>query len=227
MVGRTIVGIHKETSMITPITEVVLTGLKCNCICHDCKGALEAVLNTRRRKHFRHSNKNNCNPSPETELHLLAKKIILDNTELYIAGIGMRAYTDPVTEVWCNDLVPDATVIFDGFPLYIEIVVTNPISNAKFLKYRESHSPVLVINLAEEDRMIDYAALEQMVIREESNRYILSYPKRPASLTHEPIYSKVKQCVLAGLAIALGIFLVKNRLKKRKYRRRLLILFWG
>lgn len=219
MKGQVIVGVHRQTELIMPIDMVILTGLKCDCICFDCKGVLEAVLNTSRKKHFRHSNRGNCNPTPETELHLLAKKIILDHEQLFIPGKGMVVYTDPKTEVWCNNLVPDATVYVEGVPLYIEIVVTNPISTEKYLKYKADRSSVLVINLSKEDKELDYGALVELVIHQHTNRYMLSYAERPVKKIEDDNFSWLPWGLLAGLAIWLFKTSSTKKPRYRKYRK--------
>lgn len=219
MRGQIIVGIQRQTEEIIPIGTVRLTGLKCDCICYECKGTLEAVLNTTRRKHFRHSNRANCNPTPETELHLLAKKIILDHNRINIADKGMVTYIDPVTEVWYNDVIPDATITIDGMPLYIEIVVTNPINSEKYLKYKSDLSPVLVITLSEVDRDLDYEALTELVLNDPANRYMLFYPDQMKMIkkVEDDKFSWWPWGVLAGLAIWL---LNRYRPKDYSIRRR-------
>ena len=217
MKGQIIVGVQRQTEEIIPIGMVRLTGLKCDCICYECKGALEAVLNTTRRKHFRHSNRGNCNPTPETELHLLAKKIILEHTLINIPNKGMTTYVDPVTEVWCKDVVPDATVIIDGLPFHIEIVVTNPINKEKYLKYKFDRLPVLVISLSEVNREMDYGTLTELVLNEPTNRYMLSYPDQLIKKVEDDKFSWWPWGVLAGLAIWL---LNRNIPKDRRTRRR-------
>ena len=177
MKKRTIVGIRKETNEIVPIGSVADgdVGLRCHCICHDCKGMLEAVINTKRTKHFRHYTKKNCNPTPETELHSLAKNIILNHTEMDIPGKGVVHYSSPVCEIWHNDLIPDATIQINGEPLYIEIVVTNPINPEKYQRYKFENAPVLVIDLKEQDRNLDYDQLKKLVLQESNKRRMLVY----------------------------------------------------
>jgi len=175
MNAQPIVGIDIETGEIVPIFKVTHTGLKCNCVCYSCNGRLEAVLNTVRRKHFRHSNKGNCNPMPETELHLLAKQIILDNSSIYVPYRGMLDYTNPVAEVGYNDLIPDATITIDGQPFYIEVVVTSPNDVLKYAKYRGDRARVMVIDLEEENRDLEYEALTDIVLKNSSNKSILDY----------------------------------------------------
>ena len=159
MKDQTIVAIHQETEKLMPIGQVRYTGLKCGCVCYDCGEALIAVLETQRQKHFRHYHKSNCNPTPESELHLMAKVIIEQNNRIHVPGKGMVYYTDPVIEVrWCEQF-PDATITVDGQQVHIEIVVTNPINAVKTARYKAQQATVLVLNLKEEDREIDFDTL--------------------------------------------------------------------
>jgi hypothetical protein len=176
MKGQPIVAIHRETGKLMPIGQVTHTGLKCGCVCYDCEEALTAVLNTPYQKHFRHRHNLNCNPTSESQLHLMAKVIIEQNNRIFLPGKGMVSYTDPVVEVRCRDLVPDVTIKVDGKPVYIEIVVTNPISPSKIQKYKSQQAKVLVIHLPEEDREMDYDTLTFVVLEEPDVRNLLSYP---------------------------------------------------
>ena len=53
-------------------------GLKCNCICPECKGKLSAKLGFKNQHHFAHSANSICDPkkATQTALHILAKEII-------------------------------------------------------------------------------------------------------------------------------------------------------
>jgi len=166
MKGEPIAAVHKESGEIVLISRVTQTGLNCGCVCFDCDDRLEAVLNTVRRKHFRHYSNANCNPSPESRLHLMAKAIIKANSQICMPGRGMVAYTDPVCEVRCDDLVPDATIWVEGQPVYIEIVVTNPVHLAKIASYQAKRARVLVIRLEDEDRAMDEEMLTYLVLED-------------------------------------------------------------
>jgi len=173
-----IVGIHKETRRITPIGAVEVTGKNCNCVCYECDESLVAVLNTTvTTQYFRHYNlASSCNPSPETQLHLLAKHIILNNSKINIPGRGWVEYTNPVAEWKREDqLVPDAVVDLGDTKMYIEIIVTNQINSVKYEKYKLGNSLVLEIDLREEDREIDYESLQDIVIKELSQKRLLNY----------------------------------------------------
>ena len=204
MKGNPIAAILKDTNTLISIEQVTQTGLKCNCVCYDCREPLEAVLNTPYRKHFRHHNSSNCNPTPESWLHLMAKVILLQNNRIMIPGKGMVNYSNPVAEVHCNDVVPDATLTIDGKPLYVEIVVTNPLSAVKIEKYRMQNAWVLVIRLEE---MIDEETLKYLVLEDDDVRHLLTY-----EVTSEttPVWKVVVGFVLGGLVLCGGISKRKN-----------------
>ena len=214
---QAIVGVNKYTGEITPISKVVKTGLGCECTCHSCETLLEAVLNTTRKKHFRHSNKSNCQPTPESELHLLAKYIILNNSSLFIPGMGMVEYADPVCEVKFHDLVPDATFTVDGQLYHVEIVVTNPINSYKFDKYKADLSRVLVINLGQEDRNLDYESLKNLVLNENDNRYMLSY-SNPIIQHNDSVDNSLLMWLIG--AVLAGYLIWRNFFKKEKQPKR-------
>ncbi|MFB9843899.1 hypothetical protein [Mucilaginibacter ginsenosidivorans] len=182
MRGQPIVAIQREAGKLITIGQVTQTGLKCDCICYDCQEALTAVLNTPYQKHFRHNHNLNCNPTPESQLHLMAKVIIEQNNRLFMPGKGMVAYTDPMVEIRCNDLVPDATITVDGQPVYVEIIVTNPLSAKKIQQYKTKQASVLVIHLGEEDREMEEDLLTYLVLEDANVRYMLTYTEEEVKI---------------------------------------------
>ena len=209
MRGQPIVAINQESGKLMPIGQVGHTGLKCGCVCYDCDEALTAVLNTPHQKHFRNQQHSNCNPTPESQLHLMAKVIIEQNNRICLPGKGMVAYTDPVVEVRCGDLVPDATIIVNGQPVYIEIVVTNPIHPPKIEKYRLQQAKVLIIRLTEEDRDSDFETLSYMVLEEPEVREWLFYAGAEVKSNESSLWA----VLVVGL---LGVFVWSRAGRRRK-----------
>lgn len=209
---RPIVGIHTETNSIVPITKVREKGLNCNCYCYVCKNPLIAVLETKKRIHFKHHVKSNCCPSPETELHLLAKYFILNNSQIFLPGDGLIGYSNPVTELRQNDLIPDAIIECNGRKIFIEIIVTNPINHIKYLKYKDRKSTVLTIDLSEEDRDWDEKSLKYKVLKEQANKKILSYyaQSNDNTLIREPAFTLPKWLVPIGLLSIAGMYVFKK-----------------
>lgn len=214
---KPVVGINRINEAIVPIFMVLETGLKCDCICYDCGMPLEAVLNTRKRKHFRHSNKANCSLSPETQLHLLAKYIIEHSREILVPGKGIANYENPVIEVRLGNLIPDAIIDLGNEKLFIEIIVTNPVTLDKKQKYSESGATVLQIFLEKTDRNLAYADLRQLVLFESGNREILRYKGEDERLPNTGDKKNnsfiVYWIALASAGLAIWYFFFK----KRKY----------
>ena len=225
MNAQPIVGIDRDTGEIVPILKAPYTGLKCNCNCFNCGGRLEAVLNTTRKKYFRHYNRPDCNPMPETELHLLAKQIILTNDQIYVPFRGIVDYVAPMAEVKINEQVPDATVTIDGLPLYIEVVVTHGIDHIKFYRYKADNARVLVINLEEEDRELDYESLKEIVLGDSPNKEMLDYgDKRNLNMGGPSAESDNGLVWLIGIGAAVAFirwkFFGKKKKKINHYRNR-------
>ncbi|NII83113.1 hypothetical protein [Pedobacter sp. SG908] len=161
---------------------------------------------------------------PETELHLLAKQIILDNNSIQVPYRGMLDYCDPIAEVGYNELIPDATITIGGRPFYIEVVVTNPIDVLKFAKYKADHARVMVIDLQEEDRDLEYEALADIVLKRSSNKYMLDYDEHHRIVPDSEDGSGLGW-ILAGIAAGVLLLLtfgkkksVKRYQPKRRYR---------
>lgn len=203
--GHPIPAIHKPTQKIILISEVRGLNAKYECICGNCGRPLVAVLNTFFKvKYFRHKGKPCDNYYPETELHLLAKQILLNNNSLLLPNEGIIHYTNPRAENRQNELIPDITVDYNGLELFIEIVVTHPIDENKLRKYQSSKAKVLVINLREELRNMPYDFLKPHVLTEESNREWLSHDAETPSMNSDGDDS-LWQCVLTIFGL-IGVF---------------------
>lgn len=212
--GFPIVAIHKPSQKIILISEVIDLNAKYDCICGNCCRPLVAVLNTFFKvKYFRHKGKPCDNYYPETELHLLAKQILLNNDSLLLPNEGVIHYTNPRAELKQNELIPDVTVDYNGSELFIEIVVTHPIDEIKRHKYQSTKAKVLVINLREELRNMPYDFLKPHVLTEESNREWLLYDAEIPPRNSEDDDSLWKGVLtIFGL---IGVFLLGNYLFKK------------
>lgn len=216
MKGQPIVAIHRETGKIKHISQISETGLKCGCSCHDCDEPLQAVLNTPYQQHFRHGHNKNCNPTPESRLHLLAKAIIEQNDRILIPDRGMVSYVNPKVEARCGELIPDATITVDGQTVYIEVVVTHPLQAPKIETYREKNATVLVIRLTEEDREMDYDTLKYFVLEDPENRSVL-----PMDAGNEILLSKNTAGWIWLIVVGLGgIVVLKNWINPGRKQRR-------
>lgn len=223
MKGFPIVAVHGTTNTIITINEVKELNAKADCICGNCYDPLVPVLNTTKRiQHFRHK-ADACNFMPETELHLLAKHILLNNDYLLLSEQGIVNYSNPRAEIKQNELIPDVTIEYNKADLFIEIVVTNPIDYFKKLKYQKTLAKVLVINLSEEDREIPYEKLIPIVLNNEYNREWLTYEnnfktKKPEQ---DNSFLQLKYAIGAFFVVLFGYLLhrdIKSSKQKPKIR---------
>lgn len=82
---------------IVHITELDTSerGLKCQCVCPKCHGDLIAKMGKVQTWHFAHAHNEDCFGSDETALHLLAKKILVEEKVLKIPNLSIGVFLDP------------------------------------------------------------------------------------------------------------------------------------
>ena len=143
---------------VVHISEIMLAekGEKCNCKCPVCGGSLVAKLGDKRQRHFAHKASCNCDIvyAQQTGLHLLAKEIIRENSQILVPGLTISRYeivsgasdgnaaaivnidlpsikSVPVEydaveiEKSIGDIVADTVIIVRGTPCVVEIAVTH------------------------------------------------------------------------------------------------------
>lgn len=152
-------------------------GLRCNCTCPGCGGALIARLGKQKRHHFGHHGAT-CNlaHAQQTALHMLAKEIIEQDKLFAFPGYSVsledigwddnhrvmynmprsleyrKAYTAKCTSVTLekkvSSFVPDIVVDIYGRTCLIEIAVTHFIDEAKQEKIDAVGLPVVEVDLS-------------------------------------------------------------------------------
>ncbi len=124
----------------------------------------------------------------------------------------MIGYSNPGAELRQNDLIPDAIIECNGRKIFIEIIVTNPINHIKCLKYKDRKSTVLTIDLSEEDRDLDEESLNYTLLKEETNKKILSYYAQlnDNTLIREPAFTLPKWLIPIGLLSIAGMYVFKK-----------------
>ena len=172
-------------------------GLACGCECIGCGGPLIARKGDVKVHHFAHhdGNKNNCN---ESILHKLGKQIIQDKSAVGIPALAIEVeqkdvigtfhnkkfndkkytlqFNEVIPEQSAGDFQPDLTCFADDGVIFIEIVVSNDVSEEKAEKIKERGVPVLVIDLSELSAMSDMNTIKQAVIYD-APRHWLCHPE--------------------------------------------------
>jgi len=160
-------------------------GLACNCECIGCGSPLIARKGEIKAHHFAHhdGNQNNCN---ESILHKLGKQIIQDSNKVGIHPLIIevsqkdvvgryhsktfndKKYTlkfdDVIPEKSTGSFQPDLTCTTGNHVIFIEIVVSNGVSDEKAEKIKEYGVPVLVIDLSELSAMSDFESIKKSII---------------------------------------------------------------
>lgn len=127
-------------------------GKKCGCFCSECKGALIARHGNVKAHHFAHESGNDSIKCSQTALHLLAKEIITEEKRIpaFVNGtIDFINVEKLEQEKNLGDIKPDLYTEINGKPIAVEIYVSHPVDDAKFLKIQNHKLTTFEINLSE------------------------------------------------------------------------------
>ena len=196
-------------------------GLACGCECIGCGSPLIARKGEIKTHHFAHhdGNQNNCN---ESILHKLGKQIIQDSNKVGIhplvnevsqkdvVGIyhsktfNDNKYTlkfdDVIPEKSTGSFQPDLTCSTGNHVIFIEIVVSNGVSDEKLEKIKEYGVPVLVIDLSELSTMSDFESIKKSIIYDAPRHWV-----------HNPDHEKIQQDLTNELSVEIES--INNKIK--------------
>lgn len=153
---------ERRDGTLAHITEVE-NGLKCDCLCADCHQPVEAHQGDVNTWYFKHHNKTNCNPSPESDLHRFAKEVLSEKLYLYLpegtAKFGSKSTTlfkgglckfvEAKIEKAIGNVTPDLILTKpNGKQLHVEIYVRHRCDEEKIAKLRTRNLDTIEINLS-------------------------------------------------------------------------------
>lgn len=168
--------IDEKTGVLVDIRQVE-SGMRCGCICPQCRRRLVARKGPRNRHHFSHLPKDQkislCSGGAETGLHKAAKQIIsrwqsLMPPALHYSEAGRSQFGETITvsksipgdffpversvlpdeTYWPGDWIPDVVLFGPKGELRIEIKVTHGISGQKQLKIERDAIQTLEYDVA-------------------------------------------------------------------------------
>ena len=130
----------------------VPNGKSCNCTCAECGGQLVAKNNGKIKvHHFAHENGNDTIKCSETSLHLLAKKIIVEEKRIPIPRNGRLEFREMDSieqEVNLGNIIPDLYATCENRPYIVEILVTHEVDEEKLQKVRQHKISSVEIDLS-------------------------------------------------------------------------------
>jgi|GEM_PF-1384696 len=168
--------VDEKTGALVDIRKVE-SGMRCGCICPQCRRRLVARKGPRNRHHFSHHPKDQriclCSGGAETGLHIAAKQIIVRWPSLMAPGLvhaeqGRARFGEEISVTrsipgdffpversvlpdetyWPGDWVPDVVLFGPKGELRIEIKVTHGISGQKQQKIERDAIQTLEYDLA-------------------------------------------------------------------------------
>lgn len=167
--------LSKEGDFVS--VEHVSNGLACECVCIDCQGRLSAKQGKIKQWHFAHhqeSDKENCQWSGESEIHLRVKKY-LDQYRTLTVPIG---FSNPTSlTIIFDDVklekslrptkrIPDVTGYCDGERILIEVKVTHEVDRQKASEYKAANASVVEIDFS------DFTLIEDSISDENIERHL-------------------------------------------------------
>lgn len=162
---------HITTQNIVHIDDVP-RGLKCKCICIECSSEMLAIRGISKTWHFRHFVDSNCKGGQETAIHKLAKQIIVNNNSIKLP-FKILQYSEAKEEVPFKGFVPDIIAVSDEKPIIIEIFVSHRCESQKEEYYRNNLINSLEIDLSNISYHISVKDLEELILRNSSNKRII------------------------------------------------------
>ena len=139
-------GKDRATGEIVVITDAN-RGRTCNCVCPYCGKDFVAAQGDKNEWHFRHYDKTTCKGGQETALHLLAKDIIANNTQITLPFHGTVLYDNAVKEKYFQTIKPDVTANTNGQNIFFEVLVTHPVDTVKENIYKDGEHKSIEIDL--------------------------------------------------------------------------------
>lgn len=162
--------------------EEVDSGLKCNCICIECKKPLIAKKGKKIRHHFshyKHSDKE-CIYRPETIVHRVAKNIIFESKEFRLPPIndeeGNLIVIDEckIEPIIQDKFRPDLMIRSGTDYYYIEILVSHRCSREKeeaFEKYKLNTIEIDLGSLIVDKNILEN--IKKIVVNDDKRKYWL------------------------------------------------------
>ncbi len=148
-------------------------GLKCNCRCEKCGIRFQAIQGPENEWHFRHTNSDiHCDGAPETMKHLLAKQILFQFKKIALKDKGIIEFINPILEKSYGKIRPDVTANLNEKNLFLEVIVTHPLSKENRDFYVAEKHKSIIIFLKNVD-LVDYEQFKHEVLFNTENKEIV------------------------------------------------------
>lgn len=155
-------------------------GLSCGCVCADCGKEFIAAQGEWNDWHFRHYEETDCGGGQESALHILAKKIIVENSKIILPNYGEVVYDNPTPEKKIKTIQPDVTADTSEHKLFFEIAVTHFIDYVKEKFYRQNEYKSVEIDLSKFN-FLTVEGLKKEILENAENKRIIFWEKKAST----------------------------------------------
>ena len=187
-------GLSKQTGKLVSVDDV-LRGLKCECICPDCKTPLIARQGITKQWHFAHANNAECVGARMTALHLWAQQIIQEEKQVMLPSFNGRATNSsnslikfdevflekriPINDSYIQaDCIGRITKNEEVHDLLIEILVTHEVDEQKKEDIKALNMSCIEIDLSDLiDTDYTRESIRNRLLNKHKDRVWLNCPK--------------------------------------------------
>lgn len=176
----------------------VSSGISFGCVCPACDASLIARKGLKNIHHFAHHNAPDCGAAIETSIHLIAKKILSDSSEIVLPSVNLNivnapfiidheecdwsmspetkiTFDDVKVEKRLGEIVPDIIISTKGRELIIEVAVTHFVDDAKLRKIQKMGVSAIEISFEDfENTFDDKAAIERIVKSSDKKKWLFN-----------------------------------------------------
>lgn len=208
-------------------------GLKCGCICPACGEALVAKKGDKTMHHFAHYSGSNCEYGYESSLHLAAKEILSNVTEITIPAVYLvfsstykekELISEPKVikidnvelEKRFDSIIPDIVVHSGKKKLFIEIFVTHRVDEDKIKRIKENGVSTIEIDLSAKETTITNEELKNILVNDSEEKYWIYNTIAEQKLQQFYKNAEFKECIHRGLAVHIDYCPLKMRVWRGK-----------
>jgi len=205
-------------------------GAKCDCVCVNCSGQLEALQGYVNHWSFRHRSNTSCKGGPMTALHIHAQELLAEDRTIKVRG-GEVSYSNATREWSIPETRFRADVAGrkdDGSQFLIEIFVTHKLrdEDEKVKLIRESKLHSIEIDLSEVHPDIKSEDLLKLLLTDTAKQIIIYSHPTTRDVIIEPIKNKeikpqnwyddfIPIAFVAGIGFAIYKFVTRPKRRKK------------
>ena len=174
-------------------------GIKCGCVCPNCRSILVAKKGDKNAHHFAHYITEDCNHGSETALHMMAKNIIAKRLALWVPVVPKNEYDDTkagkivsfekaeIERKMSDSIRSDVLLHVGDRLLNVEIKVTHEIDERKTIEIFNLGVSTVEIDLCDIKNDFNPEMVEKILMEGTRTKLVFSHKNKA-------LYAKLLLC---------------------------------